>query len=224
MPGVAYHNWPPSDLPANLAAPINFIRPYLTSYYVWVQKVARALRPLLLPAPTVVRGEQSPQIHVIPAQAARTDASQQIRLRSEGRGHRRRAADGQQAMSVTNGEPARKPWRTMTADSVIDGHDLAFLTPLHGSQHHALPCGNAWYRSRTEEVAWKSIHSWPVRAQHRAHPGLRSRASGIPTRRPRSKMPSGVKPATWLMTPARHSACARKQGQWYGSAEPPIMR
>jgi hypothetical protein len=70
----------------------------------------------------------------------------------------------------------------------------------------------------------KSIRSWPVRAQHRAYPGLRSRASGIPTRRPRSKMPSGVKPATWLMTPARHSACARKQGQWYGSAEPPIMR
>jgi hypothetical protein len=35
---------------------------------------------------------------------------------------RRRAADGQQPVSVTTGEPARKPWRIMTADPAIDGH------------------------------------------------------------------------------------------------------
>jgi hypothetical protein len=33
-----------------------------------------------------------------------------------------RAADGQQPGSVTNREPARKPWRIMAADSIIDGH------------------------------------------------------------------------------------------------------
>ena len=32
-----------------------------------------------------------------------------------------RAADGQQPVSVTTGECARKPWRIMTADSGIDG-------------------------------------------------------------------------------------------------------
>ena len=36
-------------------------------------------------------------------------------------GRRRRAADGQQPVSVTTGEPARKPWRIMTADPAIDG-------------------------------------------------------------------------------------------------------
>jgi hypothetical protein len=32
------------------------------------------------------------------------------------------AADGQQPVSVTTGEPARKLWRIMTADPSIDGH------------------------------------------------------------------------------------------------------
>jgi hypothetical protein len=32
------------------------------------------------------------------------------------------AADGQQPLFVTIGEPARKPWRIMTADPAIDGH------------------------------------------------------------------------------------------------------
>jgi transposase InsO family protein len=40
----------------------------------------------------------------------------------------------------------------------------------------------------------------------RAHLGLRSRLPGIPTRRPRSKMPSGVEPAAWLMTSSGYSA------------------
>jgi hypothetical protein len=37
-------------------------------------------------------------------------------------GRRRRAADGQQPVSVTTGECARKPWRIVTGDSGIDGH------------------------------------------------------------------------------------------------------
>jgi hypothetical protein len=40
----------------------------------------------------------------------------------EGPGRLRRAADGQQPMSVTTGETAREPWRIMTADAAIDGH------------------------------------------------------------------------------------------------------
>jgi hypothetical protein len=31
------------------------------------------------------------------------------------------AADGQQSVSVTTGEPIREPWRIMTADPAIDG-------------------------------------------------------------------------------------------------------
>jgi hypothetical protein len=37
-------------------------------------------------------------------------------------GPHRRAADGQQPVSVTTGEPAREPWRIMAADPAIDGH------------------------------------------------------------------------------------------------------
>jgi hypothetical protein len=118
----------------------------------------------------------------------------------------RRAVNDRSA-SDNHGQPWASP----------DQLNSPFRVSTTGHRHQPI-------RSRTEQVAWKSIHSWPVRAQHRAHPGLRSRASGIPTCRPRPKMPSGVKPATWLMTPARHSACVRKQGQWYGSGEPPIMR
>jgi hypothetical protein len=33
-----------------------------------------------------------------------------------------RAADGQQSVSVTTGQPARKLWRIMTVDPAIDGH------------------------------------------------------------------------------------------------------
>src|SRR4029453_11364056 len=42
------------------------------------------------------------------------------RLCSEGRGWLRRAADGQQTVLATTVEPARKPWRIMTADSLVD--------------------------------------------------------------------------------------------------------
>jgi len=40
----------------------------------------------------------------------------------EGPGSCAWAADGQQPVSVTTGEPARKPWRTMTADAAMDGY------------------------------------------------------------------------------------------------------
>jgi hypothetical protein len=49
------------------------------------------------------------------------DARRRIKFGPEV-GRRRRAADGQQPMSVTTGECARKPWRIMTAESGIDGH------------------------------------------------------------------------------------------------------
>jgi hypothetical protein len=50
------------------------------------------------------------------------DVGRRFRLWSRRSGRRRRAADGQQPVSVTTGEPARKPWRIMTADPAIDGH------------------------------------------------------------------------------------------------------
>jgi diketogulonate reductase-like aldo/keto reductase len=37
-------------------------------------------------------------------------------------GRPRRAADGQQPVSVTTGKPARQLWRIMTADSPVDSH------------------------------------------------------------------------------------------------------
>lgn len=40
----------------------------------------------------------------------------------EGPGRGIWAADGQQPVSVTIGEPARKPWRIMAADPAIDGY------------------------------------------------------------------------------------------------------
>jgi hypothetical protein len=33
-----------------------------------------------------------------------------------------RAAGGQQPVFVTTEEPARKPWRFLTADSAVEGH------------------------------------------------------------------------------------------------------
>jgi hypothetical protein len=54
-----------------------------------------------------------------PITAQRRQADQIVVPKVSGR--RRRAADGQQPVSVTTGECARKPWRIMTADSGIDG-------------------------------------------------------------------------------------------------------
>jgi hypothetical protein len=57
-----------------------------------------------------------------------------------------------------------------------------------------------------------------------AHPRLRSEVPEIPTRGPRSRMPSGIEPAAWLITPsaARHALGSRANGTV--PAEPPIMR
>jgi hypothetical protein len=43
---------------------------------------------------------------------------------------RRRAADRQQPVSVTTGEPTRRLWRIMTADPAIDGHSPGILGSL----------------------------------------------------------------------------------------------
>ena len=50
------------------------------------------------------------------------NADGRFRLWSRRSGSVRRAADGQQPVSVTTGEPARKPWRIMTADAAIYGY------------------------------------------------------------------------------------------------------
>ena len=62
-----------------------------------------------------VGAEQLQQVH----HCQRRQADQIVVPEVSGR--RRRAADGQQPVSVTTGECARKPWRIMTADSGIDG-------------------------------------------------------------------------------------------------------
>jgi hypothetical protein len=49
------------------------------------------------------------------------------------------AADGQQPVSVTTEELARKPWRIMTADSATMATDLAFLTRL---SRFSTPCSS----------------------------------------------------------------------------------
>jgi hypothetical protein len=50
------------------------------------------------------------------------DARGRFGLCPEGRVGDVGAADGQQPVSVTTGEPARKQWRIMTVDSPVDGH------------------------------------------------------------------------------------------------------
>jgi hypothetical protein len=57
-----------------------------------------------------------------PAQAAAMMRMGESDCGPEGQAWVRRAADGQQPVSVTTGEPVRKPWRVMTADPAIDGH------------------------------------------------------------------------------------------------------
>jgi transposase-like protein len=46
----------------------------------------------------------------------------ELAVTPEGRAGDVGAAVGQQPVSVTTEEPARKPWRIMTADPAIDGH------------------------------------------------------------------------------------------------------
>jgi len=56
-----------------------------------------------------------------PVAACTMPARHQIVVQGSGR-RRHQAADRQQPMSVTTGEPARKPWRIMTPDPAIDSH------------------------------------------------------------------------------------------------------
>jgi hypothetical protein len=62
-----------------------------------------------------VGAEQLQQVHHC---TTRTGGSDCVPKTS---GQRCRAAHGQQPVSVTTGECARKPWRIMSADSGIDG-------------------------------------------------------------------------------------------------------
>ena len=73
-------------------------------------------------ARAVTNGSEEPQVAGLPAQAAGILHVGDSDCGPEGPGWRRRAADRQQPVSVTTGEPARKPWRIMTADSAIDGY------------------------------------------------------------------------------------------------------
>jgi hypothetical protein len=91
---------------------------------------------------------------------------------------------------VTGATSGPHPLRASGTTAVTSGQSTPPLSSSLRSAPQVL--GPPPVLPRMEEVAWKSIRSWPVRAQYRAHPGLRSRASGTPTRRPRSKMPSGA--------------------------------
>src|SRR5829696_6027299 len=86
-----------------------------------------------------------------------------------------------------------------------------FSTPRSSLQECRCSC--------TEEVAWKSIHSWPVRAQHREHPGLngsllatvvdRGAAAGLRRERQAAAAAAG---AAALATTTASSAPARSRG------------
>jgi hypothetical protein len=73
-------------------------------------------------SPTVTRGREESQLVERLAHAAGMMRAGDSDCGHEGPGWLRRAADGQQPVFVTTGEPASKPWRIMTADSAIDGH------------------------------------------------------------------------------------------------------
>jgi hypothetical protein len=68
---------------------------------------------------TVQRNHRSPSLRLCSWDDARGGDSD---CGHEGPGWLRRAADGQQPVFVTTGEPASKSWRIMTADSAIDRH------------------------------------------------------------------------------------------------------
>src|SRR5829696_4253746 len=99
-----------------------------------------------------VGAEQLQQVHHCTTQTAGSDGGPEAQ-RSASSGSRR-AADGQQPVSVTTGECPRKPWRIMTADlwhrwplTWRCSHAFTIL------KLHAVPCQKASCRSRTEEVA-----------------------------------------------------------------------
>jgi hypothetical protein len=73
-------------------------------------------------SPTVANGSEKPQVAGPPAQAAGMMQTGELDCGPRVGVGTRRAADGQQPVSVTTGEPARKLGRIMTADPAIDRH------------------------------------------------------------------------------------------------------
>jgi hypothetical protein len=73
-------------------------------------------------SPTVTSGSEAPQVAGPPAHAAGMMHPRDSDCGPEGRVGDVGAADGQQPVSVTTGEPARRLWRIMTANPAIDGH------------------------------------------------------------------------------------------------------
>jgi hypothetical protein len=84
----------------------------------WVR--AATVAPGHQRSPTVANGSDEPQVVELPAQAAGMLQVGDSDCGPEGRVGDVGAADGQQPVSVTTGEPAREPWRIMTADPPID--------------------------------------------------------------------------------------------------------
>ena len=70
-------------------------------------------------SPTVQRNHRSPALLAHAAGMMRAGDSD---CGPEGPGWLRRAADGQQPVSVTTGEPARGQWRLLTSDPGIESH------------------------------------------------------------------------------------------------------
>jgi hypothetical protein len=73
-------------------------------------------------SPAVSDGSEEPQVAGPPVHATGIMDMGDSDCGPEGRVGDVGAADGQQPVSVTTGEPAREPWRIMTADPAIDGH------------------------------------------------------------------------------------------------------
>jgi hypothetical protein len=106
-------------------------------------------------APTVTNGHQwfrEAAGRQPPGSCSRHDVGRRFRLRFQRSWWCIGAADGQQPVSVTTGESARKPWRIMTADPASTATDLAFLTCLPQSSTPRSSLQECPYRSRTEEV------------------------------------------------------------------------
>ena len=73
-------------------------------------------------SPAVSDGSEEPQVAGPPVHATGMMDMGDSDCGPEGRVGDVGAADRQQPVSVTTGEPAREPWRIMTADPAIDGH------------------------------------------------------------------------------------------------------
>jgi hypothetical protein len=105
----------------------------------------------------------------------------------EGPGWLRRAADGQQPVFVTTGEPASKSWRIMSVDSAPTATDLVFLMHPSRSSTPRSSLEKGPCRSRTEVVAWGWIRAESVPQRSSRAPAVtngRRRFRGIAGRWP----------------------------------------